>query len=442
MKACIEQPEYEGKTFGVISLLGDEQVRCIQRLIEENIDHTDLVERGILCGNASNFQGDERDVIFLSVVDSVTDDHPAPIHLQNFGPDDSYRKRYNVAASRAKDQLWVVDSLDAATDLKPGDIRKMLIDYSLNPNAIELRHMEIEKKADSPFEIGVAQALSDRGYKIVQQWKVGAYRLDMVVVCGKKTVAIECDGERYHSGEAKIREDMERQTILERLGWRFIRIRGSEYFRNPDKTIERVISELSLHGITPEADKNDVSPTATSSELLERVKARAANIISSSKDNEPMDMETIAAALNTSGTTEKIDDNTEDKKELVDNQSTQMTMFDVLSEKIENAISNNQEITAVVDEETSKQKDQDKFEEEAWESSSVENKGSYENVFALLKALGVPYIDKRNANGALWIIGGKELSDIAKWCESFGLNFVFKPDGARATDGKPGWWTK
>ena len=198
-----------------------------------------------------------------------------------------------------------------------------------------------------------------------------------------------------------------------------------------------------MYGITPEADKNDASPTATSSELLERVKARAANIISFSKDDEPMDMETIAAALNTSGTTEKIDDNTEDKKELVDNQSTQMTMFDVLSEKIENAKSNNQEITAVVDEETSKQKYQDEFEEEAWESiSSVENKGSYENVFALLKALGVPYIDKRNVNGALWIIGGKELSDIAKWCESFGLNFVFKPDGARATDGKPGWWTK
>lgn len=57
----------------------------------------------------------------------------------------------------------------------------------------------------------------------MQQWKVGAYRLDMVVVCGKKKIVIECDGERYHSGEDKIREDMERQTILERLGWRFIR---------------------------------------------------------------------------------------------------------------------------------------------------------------------------------------------------------------------------
>lgn len=253
-------------------MLGDEQVRELQRLIEENIDHKDLVERNILCGNASHFQGDERDVIFLSIVDSVTADNPSPIRLQTFGPDDSIRKRYNVAASRARDQLWVVDSLDSATELKPGDIRKALIDYSLNPASAELRHAEIEEKADSPFEVRVAQALVDRGYRLVQQWKVGAYRLDMVAVCGKKTVAIECDGERYHSGEAKVREDMERQTILERLGWRFIRIRGSEYFRNPEKTIERVISELSTYGIAPEASEVLSDNTSSNFELLERVR--------------------------------------------------------------------------------------------------------------------------------------------------------------------------
>ena len=119
MQACIQQPEYAGKTFGVISLLGDEQVRVIQDLIEKNIDHKDLINRKILCGNASHFQGDERDVVFLSVVDSVTESNPSPIRLQGFGVDDAYRKRYNVAASRARDQLSVVDSLDSAADLKP-----------------------------------------------------------------------------------------------------------------------------------------------------------------------------------------------------------------------------------------------------------------------------------------------------------------------------------
>ena len=295
MQACFEQPEYDGKSFGVISLLGDEQVKLIQQEIECNLKPHDIIGRSILCGNSANFQGDERDVIFLSLVDSGTG--TGPIHMLNFGPDDSYRKRYNVAVSRARDQLWVVDSLDPATDLKPGDIRKTLIDYSLDPKASEATHAEIEKKADSPFEVSVANALADRGYHLVQQWKVGSYRLDIVAVCGKKKVAIECDGERWHSGEEKIREDMERQTILERLGWRFIRIRGSEFYKDSEKTIERVISELTSYGITPE-DSAETSSAERETELLKRVKARAYEILEGRDDLQPEhDLETISVAL-------------------------------------------------------------------------------------------------------------------------------------------------
>lgn len=68
---------------------------------------------------------------------------------------------------------------------------------------------------------------------------------------GKTKVALECDGERYHSGERKIREDMERQTILERIGWQFIRLRGSEYYRNPEEAMQRVTGALNEYGIYP-----------------------------------------------------------------------------------------------------------------------------------------------------------------------------------------------
>ena len=296
MQACMEQPEYTGKTFGIISLLGDEQVKKLQEEIYSHIDPKDVGERRILCGNASNFQGDERDVIFLSVVDCANGNGPVP--KQAFGVDDAYRKRYNVAASRAKDQLWVVDSLDPANDLKPGDIRKMLIEYSLNPESATITHAKIEEKAESPFESAVARFLTVRGYHLVQQWKVGAYRLDMVAVCGRKKVAIECDGERWHSGEDKIREDMERQTILERLGWQFIRIRGSEYYRDPDKAMERVLTELNDKGIEPEETTFTQETTTRETELLLRVKQRAYEIIHQG-DNEKLEMDayTVAAAL-------------------------------------------------------------------------------------------------------------------------------------------------
>ncbi len=296
MQACMEQPEYENKTFGVISLLGDEQVKKLQEEIYKNIDAKECSKRHILCGNASNFQGDERDVIFLSLVDCANGN--GPLAKREYGADDSYRKRYNVATSRAKDQLWVVNSIDPSNDLKPGDIRKELIDYSLNPYAITHLQDQIEERSESPFESAVAKYLAARNYHLVQQWKVGSYRLDMVVVCGDKKVAIECDGERYHSGEAKIREDMERQTILERLGWNFIRIRGSEYYRNPDSTMERVVSELSRLSIAPEMYTDFEKNQNYETELLTRIKRRAHEILSGmEKDANQYSKDIIAAAL-------------------------------------------------------------------------------------------------------------------------------------------------
>lgn len=268
MQACIKQPEYAGKTFGVISLLGDDQVKKIQSLIERNIDPKEIQSRRILCGNSANFQGDERDVVFLSLVDSGTG--AGQIRKQSEGEDNSAKKRYNVAASRAKDQLWVVNSLDAASDLKPGDLRKILLDWSSNPKAFRTQKDVSEKDVQTPFESAVAKDLSDRGFHIVRHWEAGSYTLGMVALSGEKKVALECDGERYDSSESKIRENMERQTILERLGWKFIRVRGSRYYRFPEKTVDWVAGELKKYGIKPEGniqpEKTEVEP-----ELFQRV---------------------------------------------------------------------------------------------------------------------------------------------------------------------------
>lgn len=172
-----------------------------------------------------------------------------------------------------------------------------MIDFSLNPESIHMLNAKIEEKAESPFEAAVAKYLAVRGYHLVQQWEVGAYRLDMVAVCGRKKIVIECDGERYHSGEDKIREDMERQTILERLGWRFIRIRGSEYYRNPEKTMERVVTALTDAGIEPEDAGTSQQIDGRDTELLKRVKQRAYSILHEDGEVSEVEMGTIAAAL-------------------------------------------------------------------------------------------------------------------------------------------------
>ena len=272
IKSCITLEEYADKTFGVISLLGDEQVKLIQKLLQRTISLRDIQKRKILVGNASNFQGDERDIIFLSMVDSRNEDG-VPLSLSSNGPDDSTKKRYNVAVSRAKDQLWVVHSLDAAYDLKDGDIRKRLLDYTSNPNSIEIKREEIKKKADSIFEVQVAEKLVSEGYHIIQQYPVGAYKLDIVAIYKNNKVVIECDGESYHSGDEKVREDMQRQAILERIGWKFIRIRGSKYFRNPEKEMNLLIEQLNSMNIYPEDEI--IEENVGNFELVEKVKQNA-----------------------------------------------------------------------------------------------------------------------------------------------------------------------
>jgi very-short-patch-repair endonuclease len=286
MLACIEQNEYNGETFGAISLLGDEQAKLIQQYIFKQIDPSIIEERRILCGNASHFQGDERGVIFLSMVDSNDDD--GTLRITGEGVEQSTKQRYNVAASRAKNQLWIIHSLDYSKDLQNGDIRRDLLEYAENPKAYAQLAEQVVAKSDSPFEEAVGKSLVAAGYHLVQQWEVGAYHIDMVACYEGQKIAIECDGERYHSGEEKIRADMERQTILERMGWRFIRIRGSEYYRDPEGTMERVIKELNEYGIYPESMVGNVNNMSSmTSELLSRVKIRATQIIDEWHSDDP-----------------------------------------------------------------------------------------------------------------------------------------------------------
>lgn len=272
MQAMIADPAYEGKTFGVISMRSgsQSQIRLLKNLIYAAFDPRDIEKRRILCGSSAEFQGDERDVILLSLVDSA-----APgkmLRKLGDGNDDLQKKRWNVAVSRARDQLWIVYSFDSQSQLKHDDLRYGLFAWAREASrAVDVDR--VKSASDSPFELEVATALLKRGFKVEQQYEVGAYRIDMVLSSRGRKAALECDGERYHSTDAQIRDDMERQTVLERNGWHFIRLRGSEYFRHKEVALERVVRDLKALGIEPETESDVASGTLAATPLLERVKA-------------------------------------------------------------------------------------------------------------------------------------------------------------------------
>lgn len=274
--AASEQPEYDNATFGVISLLADEQARRIDQLLQRFMEPADYSRRQIRCGNAADFQGDERDVMFLSMVDVPSGRGPLPLRTE--GANQMYKKRYNVAVSRARDQLWVVHSLNPNTDLKGDDIRLRLIKHAQNPLGMDQRIAEGANKAESEFERQVITRLVQAGYEVVPQWEVGSYRIDMVVVDGDNRLAVECDGDRWHTTE-NLQEDVTRQMILERMGWRFFRIRGSQYFRDPESTMRALFRRLGELGIRPVGHLGvDSQQESGAEELLDRITRRAAEI--------------------------------------------------------------------------------------------------------------------------------------------------------------------
>ena len=243
--AMCRHEKYKEKTIGVISLLAEQQAYAIDQLLHRHLKPAEYERRRIICGNAAQFQGDERDVMVLSVVDGPKDE--SPLALRQAGANDMYKKRYNVAASRARDQMWVVHSLDARADLKPGDLRRRLIEHALDPAAATKRDGGTAR-GESDLERRVLAQLAGRGYRVVPQWKVGKARIGLVVLGAKGRLAIECDGDRYLPLE-RIPEAMARQSVLERLGWKFERIRGSEFFVDPEKAMQPVWRRLEALGI-------------------------------------------------------------------------------------------------------------------------------------------------------------------------------------------------
>lgn len=236
----VKSSGYQNKSIGIISLQGSSQFKVIQNLILKTIGPEKYQEHNIICSNSAGFQGDERDVIILSMV--VAQNHKGRALT---GKDDE--RRFNVAVSRAKDQLVLVHSIDFDDKKNYDDLRYKLYQHFLlieQPivlkKRVELINDTIPTPFESHFEVAVCNEIIGRGYDVIPQFSVGGgkYRIDLVVVLksGKK-LAVECDGEKYHTMD-NYNNDLERQLTLERAGWQFVRIRGLDFFLDKNRALD------------------------------------------------------------------------------------------------------------------------------------------------------------------------------------------------------------
>jgi hypothetical protein len=264
-----QNDKYTDKTMGVIVLQGNAQGGLIESQLLERLGAEEMDKRRLISGNAYSFQGDERDIIFLSMVAAPTERIGAMAR-------DTYERSFNVAASRAKDQMWLFHSV-TQNDLSDTCLRKRLLKYFEETPTQEIAgivaddlrkqsehaNRSIEKPPkpfDSWFEVDVALEISARGYKVIPQLEVAGRFIDIVIEGGKSRLAVECHGDYWHGAE-QYEQDMERQRKLERCKWVFYIVRESAFYAN---------KELALSRLWPMLEERDIHPKYEQPSTTER----------------------------------------------------------------------------------------------------------------------------------------------------------------------------
>jgi very-short-patch-repair endonuclease len=266
---CLSDPKYQMRpdpdnkgehlcTFGIISLLAEDQAKYIKDLILQHpqIGENVIEERKIICGDAYAFQGDERDVMFLSMVKALDSDNPND--TVRAITDKGTSQRFNVAVTRARDQIFLYHSIPLTEFKNPEDWRYRILNWFYNPVLEELRagrealKREFESGRASQFSFDVGNILIDRGYQVMPEYPVIGYRIDLVIQGEKARLAVECDGDQYHTLE-NWEEDQVRERQLRRAGWEFWRVTGSAFYRHKEKALDSLwekLEELDIKTIT------------------------------------------------------------------------------------------------------------------------------------------------------------------------------------------------
>jgi hypothetical protein len=242
-------PAYQTRSIAVVVLQSAAQVTLIDRLIRSRIDPAAIRRHDLRVGQPPDFQGDERDVILLSMT-IARNRYPLTGRINE--------RRFNVAASRARDQLWLFTSVDAV-QLKPDDMRHSLLTWMQCPPTL----MAVDPRLDragrddlhSPFTSLLQQHvyldLRERDYAVIAQYPVSGSTVDLVIVGDNGRLAVECETPDRPATHEQINERLRRDQGLSRADWQFFRVRHSEYLADPEAALRPLWAMLRRRGIDP-----------------------------------------------------------------------------------------------------------------------------------------------------------------------------------------------
>ncbi|MFJ2647162.1 DUF3320 domain-containing protein [Streptomyces sp. NPDC087420] len=247
------RPEH---TLGVVAL-SKAQAEAVEEAVQKaraarpDLDHHFTEGRldGFFVKNLETVQGDERDVIILSI--GYGPDQRGKL-LSTFGPinREGGWRRLNVAVTRARRRMEVIASfhggdLSDSANKSVQHLKRYLQYAQHGPGVLQTEAAaDPDAAPESPFEEEVIDVLRGWGYEVQPQVGVAGFRIDMAVrhpgAPGTYALGIECDGAMYHSSRAARDRDRLREAVLRDLGWRLHRIWGTDWYRNRRDAMARL----------------------------------------------------------------------------------------------------------------------------------------------------------------------------------------------------------
>ncbi len=276
IERIVGDPFFSNRSIGVVSLVGDKQAQFVQARLLNRIGEDAFLKHAIACGDSAAFQGKERDIMFVSMVE-CPESSIAKTSLV-------FQQRFNVALSRAKDRMYLFRSVTEEM-LNPDDLKAKVLRHFQHPmESCDKNGEDPIALCESDFEREVFSRLVEMGYRTMPQVKVGPYRIDLVVEGeNDRRLAVELDGDKYH-GPDKWAADYKRQQILERVGWKFWRCWGSSFVLDPDGCMLDLANKLAGMGIEPSADKEHGEKIYTEHRVVLRESQAQANYGNHSED--------------------------------------------------------------------------------------------------------------------------------------------------------------
>jgi len=230
----------------------DRMAREHREIIEPFKERAELRGEPLFFKNLENVQGDERDVVVIS----LTYGPDGNGHMfQRFGPINQANgwRRLNVLFTRARENMVVFSSMKSV-DVRPSPgnrsvtALKDFLAYCESGGRIPDRGRPTHEHPDSPFEEDVISLLTKHGYEVEPQVGVAGYRIDIGVKHPEfeteYVLGIECDGMTYHAAPSARDRDKLRQEILEGLGWKIHRIWSVDWYRHRDQESRRLLKAV------------------------------------------------------------------------------------------------------------------------------------------------------------------------------------------------------